>query len=206
MGTGEPRLPEDYTLEQRLLHAVRTGDRASALRALELGADVNSKDDLGRSAFLLAVRDARSLPLASLLRERGAELDTPDAGGRTALSYAASLPERELFDWLAAEGAALDASDGQGRTPLFHAVAANRLEIARALLERGAAVDARDRFHDTPLMIACAKGHGAVAALLLEHGADRTLRDQEGRTAADRAASGTAECKAEGASSTDPKP
>ncbi len=58
------------------------------------------------------------------------------------------------------------------------------------LLERGAAVNARDQFADTPLIAACAKGSAESAALLLAHGADAGLRDQEGRTARERAAPG----------------
>ncbi|MEZ4217296.1 MAG: ankyrin repeat domain-containing protein [Myxococcota bacterium] len=206
MGTGEPRLPEPFTLEQRFLHAVRTADRASVERALELGVDPNAKDDLGRNAFLLAVRDARSLELAKLLRARGAAVDVPDAEGRTAFSHAAARADLALVEYLAAQGAALDAPDAQGRTPLFHAVAANRVETARFLIERGADVDVRDRFQDTPLMIACAKGHGPIAELLVASGADRALRDQEGRTAADRAAPGTPGCAAPPTSGPDPAP
>jgi len=51
------------------------------------------------------------------------------------------------------------------------------------------------KFGDTPLIVACAKGHAATASLLLERGADPTLRDQEGRTASERSAPGTAPCR-----------
>jgi hypothetical protein len=63
LGIGEPRAPEPFTLEQRLLDAARRGDDATALRALEKGAPVGAKDDVGRSALLLAARDAGSLEL-----------------------------------------------------------------------------------------------------------------------------------------------
>ena len=44
-------------------------------------------------------------------------------------------------------------------------------------------------------LVACAKGHGGMAALLLERGADPALKDQEGRTASERAAQGTDACR-----------
>jgi ankyrin repeat protein len=195
MGTGEAREPTPFTLADRYLDAVRRGDRADVERALELGVDVGSRDDLGRSALLLAARDAGDLSLVRFLHERGAALDEPDLGGRTALSFAAARGHVDIVLYLLDGGAGLDRADGRGRTPFFHAVLANQKEIAALLLDRGARVDVRDRFRDTPLMLACAKGFDDLAALLLARGADPSLTDQEGRTAADRAAPGATSCR-----------
>jgi uncharacterized protein len=63
------------------------------------------------------------------------------------------------------------------------------------LLGAGADLNAADRFRDTPLMLACAKGYGGLATLLLQRGADPGLKDQEGRTARDRAAKGADACR-----------
>ncbi len=201
MGTGEPRDPQPYTLEQRFLQAARKDDRAAIERALELGVSVDAKDDLGRTALLLATRDAGSLALVRFLHERGAAVDEADLGGRTPLSFAAGKGRLELVRYLVSNGAVVDHADQQGRTPLFHAVLGDRLEVATFLLERGAGVNPRDHFRDTPLIAACAKGLREMAELLLSRGADPSLRDQEGRTARDRAAPGTGPCLAPGADS-----
>jgi len=97
-------------------------------------------------------------------------------------------------------GALLDRPDVQGRTPLFHAVLGNQPETVTLLLDAGADVNPVDAFGDTPLMMACAKGRGDLAALLLARGADASLRNQEGRTARDRAAPGTDACLGGGTS------
>lgn len=194
MGTGEPRDPQPFTREQRMLDAVRHGDRATVERALELGVAVETADDLKRSALLLAARDAGDLDLVRFLHERGAQIDRADASGRTPLSYAASAGRTEIARYLLANGAALDSSDRRGRTPLFHAVLGNQLEMVRDLLERGAEVESADRFADTPFIMACAKGFAEIAQLLLDQGADRAARNQEGRSAADRAAPGLDVC------------
>lgn len=196
MGTGEPRIPEPFTLELRFLQAARDGDRAAIERCLELGVDVGSRDDLGRSALLLAARDAGSLELVQLLRERGADPDAADVAGRTPLSFAAERGRLDIVRALAEQGAAVDRPDRQGRTPLFYAVLGDQPDVAVFLLDAGSDVDARDRFGDTPLMAACAKGHAAMAERLLARGADPSLRDQEGRTARDRAAPGAGPCRA----------
>jgi ankyrin repeat protein len=194
MGTGEPRKPEPFTIEQRLLDAVRRGDRPMIERTLERGATVHAKDDLARSTVLLAVLDAGDLELVKWLHSKGAALDEPDVGGRAPLSFAAAFGHLDIARYLIENGAAVDKADVQKRTPLFHAALGDHPEVVAYLLERGANINARDQFGDTPLVVACAKGNGKTAALLLERGADASLKDQEGRTAKDRAAPGTEAC------------
>jgi ankyrin repeat protein len=194
MGTGEFRKPEPFTIEQRLLDAVRRNDRATVERALERGAPIDAKDDLQRSTVLLAVLDAGNLELVTWLHAKGAAVDEPDIGGRTALSFAAAAGRLDLVRYLIEQGAQVDRADVQKRTPLFHAALGDHSAVVVFLLEHGADVNARDQFGDTPLIVACAKGHAATAAVLLAHSADPTLRDQEGRTARDRAVPGTAPC------------
>jgi ankyrin repeat protein len=70
-----------------------------------------------------------------------------------------------------------------------------RDEVVAVLADRGAMIDVQDQFKDTPLMLVCAKGLDRTAALLLARGADPTLRDQEGRTASDRAAPEATRCR-----------
>lgn len=194
MGMGEPREPQPFTREQRLLEAARQGDQAVVERALDLGVSVEARDDLGRSALLLAVRDAGDLSLVRFLHQHGAGVDEPDLDGRTPLSFAASAGRLDLVEYLAAEGARLDLPDKRGRTPLFHAVLGDEEAVAKWLLEHGAAVDVRDHFQDTPLLVACAKGYGKLALLLREHGADPGVRDQEGRSLSERSATGVEAC------------
>jgi ankyrin repeat protein len=195
MGIGEGRDPEPFTIEQRLLDAVRRDDRPTIERALELGAPITSADDLRRGVVLLAVKDARDLDLVQWLAAKGAPLDEPDLGGRTAASFAAELGALDAVRWLVEHGAAADRADAQQRTPLFHAALGDHAEVVAFLLDRGATVNVRDRYGDTPLIVACGKGNAKTAALLLARGADPTAKDQEGRTAKERSAPGTAPCE-----------
>lgn len=194
MGTGEARKPEPFTIEQRLLDAVRRADRPTIEVALSKGAGIDTKDDLGRSIVFLAVLDAGDLDLVRWLRAKGAAVDEPDVGGRTALSFAAANGQLDIVRYLIEQGAAVDHRDMQQRTALFHAALNDRRDVIAFLLDQGADVNRRDQFGDTPLIVACAKGYGEMATLLLERGADPTLKDQEGRTARERAAGGTDAC------------
>jgi hypothetical protein len=194
LGLGEPRIPQPFTIEQRLLDGVSRSDRQTIERALERGAPLTTKDDIGRSVVLLAVLDARDLDLVKWLHAKGAALDEPDNGGRTALSFAAEKGLLDIARYLLDHGAAVDRADVQRKTPLLHAALGDHREVATLLLDRKADVNARDQFGDTPLIVACAKGYGDMAALLLRRGADPALKDQEGRAARERAAGGTDVC------------
>jgi ankyrin repeat protein len=195
MGTGEPRNPQPFTMDQRLLDAVQRDDRATVERALERGASIAAKDELGRTVVLLATMDAGDADLVRWLHAKGAALDLPDANGRAAVSFAAADGRLDILRYLAEQGADLHRRDVQQRTPLFHAALGDHPDVLGFLVEHGADVNVRDQFGDTPLIVACAKGHAASAAFLLAHGADPTARDQEGRSARDRSAPDTAPCR-----------
>jgi ankyrin repeat protein len=194
LGLGEVRNPEPFTMEQRLLDGVSRNDRPTIERALELGANVKAKDDLGRSTLLLAVMDARSLELVRWLHGKGVPIDEPDVSGRTPLGFAADRGDFEIVRYLIEQGAKVDHRDVQQRTPLMHAAGADHPAIIAFLIEHGADVNVRDQFGDTPLIAACAKGNAKSATVLLEKGADTTLKDQEGRTAKERSAPEAAPC------------
>ena len=58
-------------------------------------------------------------------------------------------------------------------------------KVITILLDRGARLDDQDNRGRTPLMIAAELNHTVAIDLLLARGADKTLRDKEGKSAAD---------------------
>jgi ankyrin repeat protein len=188
LGLGEVRNPEPFTLDHRLLDAASRNDRSTIERALAMGAQLQAKDDLGRSTLFLAVMDAKSLDLVRWLHEKGVPVDGADVGGRTPLSFAADDGLLDIVRYLVEQGAQVDAADVQKRTPLMHAAGADHPDVIAYLADHGADVNSRDQFGDTPLIAACAKGNVASATILIRRGADATLKDQEGRTAKERSA------------------
>jgi len=198
----EPLAPKSFSLEERYLDAARRGDLKMLTLCLDKGADLRAKDGFGRSALLLAARDGHSLEMVKFLQARGLPLDDPDAAGRTALADAAGNGDIEMVTYLLAQGALVDRKDSRGQTPLYNAVLAGSKETAARLLAAGANANNRDLFQDTPLIGACNKGFDELARLLVDKGADPSLKDQEGRTARERAAEGATFCR----SLTDAKP
>jgi hypothetical protein len=195
LGMGEVRKPQAFTVDQRLLDAASRNDRPTIERALELGAKLQAKDDLGRSTLFLAVMDAKDLALVRWLHEKGVPVDDADVSGRTPLSFAADYGLLDIARYLIEQGAAVDAADVQKRTPLSHATGADHPDVIALLLDHGAKVNVADQFGDTPLIVACAKGYAETATLLIARGADASVKDQEGRTAKERSAPEAAPCR-----------
>jgi ankyrin repeat protein len=191
----EPLAPRAFTLEDRYLDAARRGDLAVLRLCLEKGADLRAKDGFGRSALLLAARDARSLEMVRLLQGRGLVPDEADNSGRAALAWAAGNGDLAMVSYLVEQGAQVDRKDWQGQSPLYNAVLGGSRETVLRLIAAAADVNVRDNFGDTPLIGACDKGFDEIARLLVEKGADPALRDQEGRSARERAAESAAYCR-----------
>eukprot|EP00967_Tisochrysis_lutea_P100746 scaffold150581_cov31-Tisochrysis_lutea.AAC.1 len=75
--------------------------------------------------------------------------------------------------------------------PLRRAVASNNVGVVRLLLAAGVSPNLQDRADgQTALMSACRRVHPHLVQVLLKAGARLEVRDKEGRTARDHAASG----------------
>jgi len=187
--------PQPFTLRARFFDAAQRGDIAAVRQCVDKGVDAKAKDEVGRSALALAVRDGRSLEVAEYLAGLGVPSDDPDAVGRSPLHEAAGNGDTAIARWLVANGAKLDRRDVQGRTPIENAALGGSREIVAMLIDAGADVNVRDNFGDTPLIQACAKGIDEIARLLVAKGADVTAKDQEGRSAAERADESAPYCR-----------
>ena len=125
-----------------LLHIVsRNQPGGSQTRSIQLlleyGADLEAKDEDGKTPLAGAVEDYTFEAIPTLL-ERGADLEARDNNGRTPLGAAVengSLPAAHLF---LQNGANLEAKDSNDHTPLLLAVRLGNVEMVHFLLEGGA--------------------------------------------------------------------
>ncbi len=175
-----PKIP---SADERLLIAIREGDRERARRWLDQGASI----DADAPVLVAAIRGKGDLAFIEWLVGEGASVDVPDAAGRTPLSWAAGQGSTEKVTYLLAQGAKMDTRDQLGRTPLHFAVFSEENEVVTLLLNTSADVNALDSLGTTPLMYACAKNQAAIIENLKARGADPSLKDKLGRTAAERA-------------------
>lgn len=137
---------------------------------------------------LLAAIAARDFAAAQAALAAGADPDTRDAEGATALMHAAHAGNLALVRALLAAGADVHVADSGGWTALHKAVHdadADRghPEVVQALVDAGADVEARIGYGIRPLMLAAGYGEAAVAEVLLHAGADVFARNDGGLTA-----------------------
>ena len=114
--------------------------------------------------------------IARILLEQGANPNTPDYSGRTALHEAS---ENTIAELLLEYGANVDARDKKGWTPLHNAACFLNLQVLVALLDRGADPHALTDHGETPFQLASARNHRKedrmqVIQLLSERTGERT--------------------------------
>jgi ankyrin repeat protein len=160
----------------RLIQAVKSGDRATAMTLARQKAEVAATEADGTTALHWAVRQ-NDLELADGLLLSGASPSAANRYGVTPLNLAAVNGSAALIERLLDAGADPNETGADGETVLMTVARGGHGEAARLLIARGAAVDARERWHgQTALMWAAAQGHAAMLHELIAHGADVNAR------------------------------
>ncbi|EGY21248.1 uncharacterized protein VDAG_02772 [Verticillium dahliae VdLs.17] len=148
-----------YMLELVLHLAAAQGWLATVEWLMEIGADIFSHDNQGRTPLHTAAA-SMGIDSTTVVRfsvDRGLEVEDADEGGMTPLHhvlYSYDVLHKDAFD------------------PEVS------LANARYLLQRGANVNAKDLEGTTPLHLATWRGNSAVVKLLLKSGADVEARNR----------------------------
>ena len=115
----------------------------------------------------------------------GAEIETMDQDGRTALSVAVTCDSEsaaKLVTLLLDNGANPNKADRDSMTPLLIAAFEGKAGVCEILLENGADVDHADKEGKTALFAAASMGHLDILNILLFWGCYVDGIDCEGRT------------------------
>jgi len=129
-----------------------------ALLLMEQGADVNQHGKMSRDCeedtpMTVAPHIGNLEPLREMLR-RGAEVNTQNSHGQTALMLGIQYGSRDVAALLIEHGANIHMRDHQGRTALMYAARAEKGEIVELLLAHGAQGNVRDAAGITALQLA----------------------------------------------------
>ena len=157
------------------------------LKTIDMGIDVNMKDENGRTLLLNALL-ANYRELADRLIAKGADISVVDNDKRTALMHAAEQKNAKVALLLLEEGLDAKAKDKDGRSVLLYAVKGGSDRIVEAVLKKGADVNHQDKNGVTPLMQVSYfresndKDPSKIAERLLTLGARVNSQDNQGWT------------------------
>ncbi|MCU1385142.1 MAG: hypothetical protein JWL71_3839, partial [Acidobacteria bacterium] len=157
-------------------HMLTTGLSICAMVAISL-TTLTHAAPLGAAAFVDAAMNGNRDAVRSLLKD-GADVNTTQADGMTALHWAAQKGDVELAKMLLYASANLQATTRiGGYTPLLIASKNGDAPMIDTLATAGADANATTINGTTPLMLAAAAGKPAAVKALLAHGANVNARE-----------------------------
>ncbi len=169
-----------------LIVAIIAGQTEAAAMLIEAGANIQLKDNVGRTPLFAAAFKNR-IETARLLLSRRAEVNVVEQNGATPLHMAAHEGFVEFADLLLKNGAQVDPTDRHGDTPLYVAAFEGHLAVVNLLLGAGANVNTQDARGRSPLLAAVFKNRADIVRPLLERGANVLAIDSEGLSVLQRA-------------------
>ena len=166
------RLRDQEQLNGNLLNAVTGGQPEKVKRLLKSGADVNARDEKGRTALMLVntlegKQKKYATDIYELLLEKGADVNSRDKFGMTELIWASIYGHIYNCMLLVEGGALINAHSKSGMTALMWAARNGHTGTCKFLIDKGANVNAADfKGGMTALDWAEKNKYGETAALL----------------------------------------
>lgn len=141
--------------EEQLYRAALNGETETVAKLLTGGADPNRPSEGEEAGLPLCAAAAWDrVEVAETLLAAGADVNGREAGGWTALQWAAANGHAAVAGVLIEAGAEVDAANDDGDTPLTLAARRGALGVVRTLLAAGADHEKFDGDGDSPLDIA----------------------------------------------------
>jgi tetratricopeptide (TPR) repeat protein len=177
-----------YDPNLKFFNAVEAHQVEGVKLALTQGVSVNVVDHEGFTALDRAIAENQP-DLAQTLLDHGADVNAAvkadgEFTGMTPLMMAATWSQG-MVGPLLMRGAQVDQTDKKGRTALAGAIQGWNVEAIKQLASHGANLNWQNERGGTYLMMAALSAHPDSMRVLLELGANKTLRDKDGKTAAD---------------------
>ena len=174
-----------------IITATVEGDAAAVRALIASGANVDTADEMGKTALLHAAI-YEYYDVLVVLVEAGADLEATCREGYTPLTYAADRGFARGVQYPAEKGAAIEHHTLKGYTPFHSAVCGgfhleygeNRHDdVLIELIKRGANVHTEASGRMTPLMVAVIHKRADLVRLLVSAGVDRSIINYKGETA-----------------------
>jgi ankyrin repeat protein len=170
-----------------LVSAAKHGNTETVLHLLDRGADINSRDNRGRTAVMAATH-ANNPPMVKLLISKGADIDVQDEMKDNPLLYAGAEGLLEVLKLCIDAKANTRITNRYGGTALIPAAERGHIAVIRELLAHtDVDIDHVNNLGWTALLEAVVLGSGGalhteVVQLLVDHGANVHIGDSDGVT------------------------
>eukprot|EP01102_Stenamoeba_stenopodia_P021749 TRINITY_DN8853_c0_g1_i1.p1 TRINITY_DN8853_c0_g1~~TRINITY_DN8853_c0_g1_i1.p1 ORF type:complete len:278 (+),score=57.43 TRINITY_DN8853_c0_g1_i1:424-1257(+) len=180
------RIQKDETLLHKnicginVLHGAAYFGRGDIVKALlEMGADVQITDSIGRTPIHYSAMSNKEASAIRSLHEHGADINATDKYGMTPLHVAYQRRQHRALQELLILGADVN----KGKDTVLHWAAKDGDEsLVSLFLNHGSKVNARNECGETPLYLACRKGFVNVCRLLMMNGAKMDIKTNENQS------------------------
>ncbi len=149
---------------------------------LDMGHDVNEKDEDGNSLLHLAAR-FNACGCIPLLIQKGLDIQKRNSLRKTPIEIAVENKFKKFISTLLIELEIIDKNFIKDNKLIMLPVKNNASEILKEFLKHGADIEERNWHGQTPLFIAAENDAAEVAELLIKKGANVNSKDKEGKTA-----------------------
>ncbi|OPA74791.1 hypothetical protein BVG16_22670 [Paenibacillus selenitireducens] len=172
-------------MKEAFIQAAENGNTAEVLRLIAAGADVNGRDERGRTPILAATHGNHPDTVKSLL-DAGADMNLQDDRQDNPFLYAGAEGLIDIVKLMIEAGADPTLTNRFGGTALIPASERGHVDVVQALLEHSEVdVNHVNNLGWTALMEAIVLSDGGVRhqqiiRLLIQHGADVHIPDRNG--------------------------
>ena len=149
---------------------------------IDAGADIEAKDEEGRSAVFRASISGKCA-VVKMLVEAGADVRVTDNKGNTCLHFAARFGHTEIVRYLVdLPEVDVNHADDVTSTALHCAARQKHPDVVKVLIDAGADIEAQDDDGYSPLFLPSISGGVDTVKVLLRAGADVRVTDDTGNT------------------------
>ncbi|XP_046551565.1 uncharacterized protein LOC124261265 [Haliotis rubra] len=134
----------------KLFQAIKRAQTHNMEEFIRLGANVNGRDEEGRTPIILAAELRNNTVQTLLCAKHVVDVNASNKLKRTALHYESAHGDTDSVKQLLAHGTSLDTRDVEGRTPLHFAVNGNHFATADILVFCGADGTLKDKDRVSP--------------------------------------------------------
>ncbi|GAA0133945.1 ankyrin repeat domain-containing protein [Paenibacillus sp. YSY-4.3] len=174
-------------MNQQLIVSAEKGDTVHVLKLLQDGADINARDESGRTAVMAATYSNKA-DMVKVLIQHCADINIRDNSLNNVFLYAGASGYLEIVKLAIDADADTKLTNRFGGTALIPASERGHVEVVQELLERSDVdVDHINNLNWTALLEAIILGNGGerhqrIVQLLITHGADVNIGDGNGVT------------------------